>query len=182
MTKLARNLFITFLSIILILSFLFTGCAQTPLQPEPAASSTPQESPPAAADNGTDNVTKPKPQRIEGVNLPPMPYPDKGNPKLNTFLNGLIKAEKQGEAESFARQRNVKLVDGKVRVEVEAMPGQLDAAANATAALGTVEIISLTLNAISAVVPIMNLTALAEEKSIRFIRQPVSPTTLAPDK
>ena len=44
MKKLARNLFVISLSIILILSFLFTGCAQTPAQPEPSSPpATPRE-------------------------------------------------------------------------------------------------------------------------------------------
>ena len=111
-----------------------------------------------------------------GFNLPPIPDPDKGIPKLDGHLNQLILEEKQGKAEEFARQLNIKLIDGKVRVQIEAMPGQLDAAVVVTAATGTVEIISYTLNMVEAVVPITSLAVLAEKDSIRFIRIPVPPT------
>lgn len=115
-----------------------------------------------------------KPQGREGVNLAPMPQPDKGNEKLDTALNQLISAEKQGQAEAFARQRNIRLVDGKVRVHIEAKPGQLDKAANVTAKFGTIEIVSPRSNSVQALVPIASLTALAADDSIRVITIPVS--------
>ena len=137
-----------------------------------------------ASDNDTDNITNPIPllkPLQEGVNVPPMPDPDKGNPKLSTFLNQLILAEKRDEADSFARQRNVQLVDSKetvqkVRVEVDSSPGQLDVIANVAATTGTVELISRDFNGVQAVVPITSLTALAEEKSIKIIGIPVTPS------
>lgn len=103
----------------------------------------------------------------------PIDYPDKGNPKLDSALNQLIDAYNQGKAEEFARQRNIKLVDGKVRVEIRAVPGQLDVAANVSASVGTVELISRRSNGIQAVMPITSLTMLAEEESIGFIRDPI---------
>jgi hypothetical protein len=110
-------------------------------------------------------------------NLPPSPPPDKGNPKLDTFLNGLIKAEEHGEAESYARQSDVELVDGNVKVTIEAKLGQLDAAVKAASAVGNVELISSDINWVQAVVPINSLTDLAKEESIRLIRNPIRLST-----
>lgn len=118
-----------------------------------------QPTPPASENKETDR--------------PPVDYPDKGNPKLDSFLNQLIAAERRGEAEAFARQRDVQLTDGKVRVEIQAVPGQLDVAANVTASFGTIEVIARVQNAIQAVVPISDLAMLAEKESIQMIREPV---------
>ena len=112
----------------------------------------------------------------QGEDLSPLlEEPEKGNPKLDSHLNQLIRAERQGEAESFARQSDIELVDGNVRVEIECLPDQVDAAAKEARALGTVEIISRRLNGVQAVVPITSLTTLAEAESIRFIRLPWYP-------
>ena len=121
------------------------------------------------------NQTVPGSSDNRGFNLPPMPDPDKGNPKLDPRLQDLILAEKRGEAESFARQLGVGLMDGRVRVQIESLPGKLDATTNATAAVGTVEIIERDFNHVQAVVPISSLTALAEEESIHLIRIPITP-------
>lgn len=154
-----------FLSVFVILVLLLTACGQAP--PEQTTANEPKQVMPTEKPNN------------QGVNLPPMPQPDKGNPKLDSFLNQLIDAEKRGEAESFSRQRNTELVDGKVRVQIEAELGQLDAAAKAAAAVGTVELIVKDFNHVQAVVPITSLTALANEESIRFIGNPIksTPTT-----
>ncbi|MFC2071991.1 hypothetical protein ACFLUU_04655 [Chloroflexota bacterium] len=111
------------------------------------------------------------------TDAPPIDYPKKGNPKLSSHLWDLIEAEKQGEAESLAQSwgRGEDMVDGKVLVEIEASPGQLDAAANLTAAVGTIHIVSSRMNLVEAVVPITSLEALANQESIRFIRLPVRP-------
>ncbi|MFC2071268.1 hypothetical protein ACFLUU_00910 [Chloroflexota bacterium] len=109
--------------------------------------------------------------------LPPIDYPKKGNPKLDSHLWRLIEAEKLGEDESLARtwSRGDDVVDGKVRVEIEGLPGQLDAAVVAVAAVGTVEIISQRLNGLQAVMPITSLEVLANEGTIRFVRLPELP-------
>lgn len=99
--------------------------------------------------------------------------PEKGNPKLSGTLNQLIRAEEQGEAEEFARPRGIELVDGSVMVIIECEPGQAEAVAEAASALGIVELSILDL--VQVVVPITNLTALAEVESIRFIRLPIHP-------
>ena len=106
----------------------------------------------------------------EGEVLPLTPPLEKGNPKLDSHLNQLIWAERQGVAESFARQRDIQLVDGNVRVIIECMPRQVEAATEAANALGTVELRYR--NWVQAVVPITSLTALAEAESIHFVRLP----------
>ena len=78
---------------------------------------------PAAADN-------------EGVNLPPIGDLERGNPKLAGVLVRLIQAEKQGKAESFARQRVIQLQDDNVFVTIKSVPGQAEAAAKAATSAG----------------------------------------------
>jgi len=99
--------------------------------------------------------------------------PEKGNPKLDSQLNQLVLAESQGQAASFAQKSNIELVDGKVRVIVECLPDQVDAAIEAAHALGTVE--TTYDNLLQVVVPITSLSTLADEASIHFIRLPQYP-------
>lgn len=112
--------------------------------------------------------------------LSPMPNPfpptssDKGNPKLDSQLNQLVRAESRGEATSFAEQSNIELVDGNVRVIVECLPDQVDAAIKAVSALGVVE--TSYRNLLQVVVPITSLITLADAASIRFIRLPQYPS------
>jgi len=104
--------------------------------------------------------------------LSPM-LPDKGNPKLDSQLNQLVSAERRGEAASFAEQSDIELVEGNVRVIVECLPDQIDAAVKAVSALGVVE--TSYRNLLQVVVPITSLTTLADAESIRFIRLPQYP-------
>ena len=106
----------------------------------------------------------------EGQDLPPIEVPEKGNPKLDSQLNQLVLAERRGEAASFAEQSNIELVDGAVRVIIECVPGQLEAATEAASALGVVE--TSYRNLLQVVVPITSLTTLADAASIHFIRLP----------
>jgi len=91
--------------------------------------------------------------------------------KLEGHLNQLIRAEEQGEAEEFARQRVIELVDGSVRVIIECLPGHAEEVARAAGAFGIVELTHRDL--VQAVVPITNLNALDELEGIRFIRLPI---------
>jgi len=107
----------------------------------------------------------------EIINLPSFDRPDKGNPKLDSQLNQLVRAERLGEAESFAEQSNIELIEGNVRVIIECVPNQIDnAMLEAQNAGATIEMDYD--NLLQVVVPITNLTTLAETESIRFIRLP----------
>ena len=106
-------------------------------------------------------------------------FPEKGNPKLDSQLNQLVLAESQGQAASFAQKSNIELVDGKVRVIVECLPEQVDAAVKASSALGIVETSYDNLLQVS--VPVTSLSTLAGEASIHFIRLPQQPLP-APNK
>ncbi len=107
------------------------------------------------------------------IDLPPLDLPEKGNPKLDSQLNQLVSAESRGEATSFAEQSGIELVEGNVRVIVECLPDQIDAAVEAVSALGVVE--TTYRNLLQVVVPITSLTTLADAESIRFIRLPQYP-------
>jgi hypothetical protein len=111
----------------------------------------------------------------EVLNLPPFDRPDKGNPKLDSQLNQLVRAERLGEAESFAEQSNIELIEGSVRVIIECVPNQVDNATIAANNAGaTIEMDYDDL--LQVVVPITSLTALTDAESIRFIRLPQYPT------
>jgi hypothetical protein len=104
---------------------------------------------------------------------PPYESIQKGNPKLDSQLNQLIQAEQRGDAASVAEQSNIELVDGNVRVIVECLPDQANAAFEAAIDLGTVE--TSYNNLLQVLVPITNLSVLADETSVRFIRLPQYP-------
>lgn len=121
--------------------------------------------------------TNPPASDNKGLILSRIPDPDKGNPKLDSRLQDLIRAEKQGQAEAFAQQRGIDLLDGGVRVIIECVPGQVEAAAKAAINVGAKQVSSQAeTNWVVAVVPITSLTALTEEQSIKLIRIPVTPT------
>ncbi|MDP3947651.1 MAG: hypothetical protein Q8Q41_03105 [bacterium] len=131
-----------------------------------------------ASNQAGTELPSPEQEKPKEKDLPnKMPQLEKGNPKLGSALWQLIEAEKRGEAESFARQGDIKLVDGGVLVTMESVPGQVEAAAKAAINAGAQHLqagsIGITKDWLDAVVPITSLEALANEESIRFIALPV---------
>ena len=110
----------------------------------------------------------------EVTDLPPLELPDKGNPKLDSQLNQLIQAATKGEAVSFAEQHDIELMDGKVRVIIECLPGQFEAATKAATEAGA-KVETSHDDLLQVLMPITNLTTLADTASIRFIRLPQYP-------
>ena len=133
--------------LIMLPALIMVGCQQ---QPEPAPTLSPMPNP-----------------------LPPA-SPDKGNPKLDSQLNQLVRAERNGEATSFAEQSSIELVDGAVRVIIECVPGELEAATEAATNAGA-KLETSYRNLLQVVVPITSLTTLADAESIHFIRLPQYP-------
>ncbi len=113
----------------------------------------------------------------EQLELPSEPV-EKGNPKLDSQLNQLVRTESRGEAASFAEQSNIELVDSAVRVIIECVPGQLEAATEAATNAGAKLETSYD-NLLQVVVPITSLTTLADAQSIHFIRLPQYPSPAA---
>lgn len=109
------------------------------------------------------------------TDLPPLDSQDKGNPKLDSQLNQLVRAERRGEATLFAEQSDIKLVDGSVRVIIDSVPGQLETATEAAANAGAKLETSYN-NLLQVVVPVTKLSTLAKETSIHFIRLPQYPS------
>ena len=106
---------------------------------------------------------------------PPSPsLPEKGNPKLDSALNQLVSAERRGEAASFAKQTNITLVNGDVRVVIECVPGQLEAATEAATNAGA-KIEADYKDLLQVTVPVASLSTLADAESIHFIRLPQQP-------
>ena len=112
------------------------------------------------------------------IDLPPSDLPDKGNPKLDSQLNQLVHAERNGEAASFAEQSNIELVNGAVRAIIECVPAQLEAATEAATNAGARLETSYD-NLLQVVVPITKLSTLADAASIHFIRLPQYPLPAA---
>ncbi len=100
--------------------------------------------------------------------------PKKGNPKLDSQLNQLILAQAKGEAASFAQNTNIGLTDGRVRVVIECVPGQLEAASKAAISSGA-QLETTYENLIQVSIPVTSLTALTNTESIRLIRLPQQP-------
>lgn len=94
------------------------------------------------------------------MNIPPPDLPDKGNPKLDSQLNQLVRAEMRGEAASFAQQSSIELVDGRVRVIIECVPGQLEAASEAATNAGA-KLETSYENLLQGLVPVASLSTLA---------------------
>lgn len=113
-----------------------------------------------------------------GQDLPQIEMPEKGNPKLDSQLNQLVTAQSRGEAALFAEQSAIELVEGRVRVIIECVPGQVEAATEVATDAGA-QLETSHDNLLQAVVPISSLTTLADEESIHFIRLPRYPLPAA---
>jgi len=105
--------------------------------------------------------------------LPPIELPEKGNPKLDSQLNRLASTATARRSHSLAQESNVNLVDGKVRVIVECQPGQIDDAAKMAGDLGIIE--TTYGNLLQVIIPATSLSALADTRSIDFVRLPQQP-------
>ena len=107
---------------------------------------------------------------MQGCNCEPAEHP-----KLSSMLNKLVQAEWRGEAEDFARPRNIELLyddAGLVSVEVEivCLPEKVEEAAEVVGTYGTLGVVAS--GSMVAIVPIASLPALADEEIIRHIRLP----------
>ena len=116
---------------------------------------------PAIADDGENLI----PAEIES--------PPKGNPKLDSRLNKMASESAEPVALSFAQQQAAPAEDNSIRLIIESVPGQAGEAVIAAGALGTVEAIHGDL--IQVLVPVSQLTALADSPNIRFARLPMEP-------
>jgi len=113
----------------------------------------------------------------DNVKVQSISVPDKVNPKLDSFLNQLAKAQKEGDSDSFARKKNVKLENGSILVIIESTSAELDKAVLALNNAGAGQIkagVGNINNWIRAQVPVTSLDTLADEESIQFIRIPSS--------
>ena len=109
----------------------------------------------------------------EGVKLPPPPPREIVNVNLDSALNQLIIAQRQGQAESFARQSNIELINESVWVIIEGAPGQVEAVTLAATEVGAERLRAGSIgdmkNWLKALVPITSLEALANENNIERI-------------
>ena len=157
---------VTLVLVSLVLSIFALGCARPATAPipeeiNPPSSAPGQEKPPLPASVNTSSDNESVYPWDPGPTPPPSLPPYTGPPKLDRYLWYLIQAVERGE-----------LVDRSVRLIVEYVPGQSEAAAKVIAAVGTVEIISYRFGGIQALIPVSSLLALVEEKSIKAFREP----------
>lgn len=112
-------------------------------------------------------ATEMMPQEVE--------RPRRGNPKLESSLNQLLEAYKQGglaEAQAFAETRQIELKDGRVQVEIVATTTEAIAdLREAIEALGG-EYQSHYGNLLQALVPVDALETLAQRPDVEVIREP----------
>ena len=97
--------------------------------------------------------------------------------KLDSILQQLVEAERRGEAESYADQHRIELVNGSVRVIVECDPDMIEEGTEAARALGIVELEAivredLVYPRLQVLIPITSLNTLAGEKSITRVELP----------
>lgn len=92
---------------------------------------------------------------------------------LDTQLNALVEAQRQGKAEAFAKEHRIDLIDANVKVMIQAESGRTEAAIKLINQYGIVDFVSqFTPGLISATIPITSLITLVEDKSIKFIELP----------
>ena len=99
--------------------------------------------------------------------------PEKGNPKLDSQLNQLVSANTTKRVAAFAEESQIEVAGDNVRVIIECLPGQIEDAAEVADDSGIVE--ASYENLIQVVVPISQLTTLADAPSIRLVRMPWEP-------
>lgn len=136
---------------------------------------------PACASN--QDVTNPPSSDNKGVDSFPPPFqatpaperPKDWNPNLDSGLNQLIEAQKRGEADTFAQQAKIDLVNGSVRVTIFCASGQAEAVAKAATEAGAKQLCIRSGNRITAEVPITSLTTIANMDSVTSIELPVQP-------
>ncbi|MDP3880188.1 MAG: hypothetical protein Q8Q07_07800, partial [Dehalococcoidales bacterium] len=110
----------------------------------------------------------------EEPDLPPIVLPEKGNPKLDSRLNKMVAGKTARTAPGFAREDSAVSANEKVRVIIEGVPGQLQAAAEAAGNAGG-KLEASYKNLLQVEVPVTALTGLANAPAIRFVRMPWEP-------
>ncbi|MFC1990420.1 Ig-like domain-containing protein, partial [Chloroflexota bacterium] len=107
------------------------------------------------------------------LDLPEIELPDKGNPKLDSQLNRLVSAATTRRSFSAAQESSIEAAGDSVRVIVECLPDQIDAAFQTANASGIVE--TSYGNLLQVMAPVSQLAALADTPGIRLVRMPLEP-------
>ncbi|MFC1990988.1 S8 family serine peptidase, partial [Chloroflexota bacterium] len=143
-----RDLRLVLTTGIVVIAILFAGNASS--LPEPAI----------AADGESGNFTQTE-------------LPLKGNPKLDSALNRLASEYTAISPAPLMAKSAPQSSDTTIRVIIEAAPGQMAGIASAVGDLGSIEASYGDL--VQMVVPVSQLTALADRPEIRFVRPPNKP-------
>lgn len=117
---------------------------------------------PAVADSG------------EVLNTSRLEVPEKGNSKLDSYLNRLFSGETPKRADLSAGQGKIEVPSEAIRVIIECEPGQLGAAVPIAISLGASVEMSYR-DLLQVVTPVRALTVLANTPAIRFVRLPHYP-------
>lgn len=144
-----------------------TAIPESPLTVETGARS--------VKDDRAVETTIPIPATVEAVvELQETERPPAGNPKLDSALNQLLEACRQGGpagAQAFAETRRIVLDDGRVQVEVLIVEGMVDELREAIEAAGG-EYQGHYETLLQALVPLTALESLAQRPDVEMIRLP----------
>lgn len=94
--------------------------------------------------------------------------------KLDFNVKRLISAYEEGTVEEFAQQNKIELKDNSVTIVLECKTGQDEAVAKEIIKYGATQII-YSRGLVQGVVPITNLTVLADIPSVTLVRLPIYP-------
>jgi len=109
----------------------------------------------------------------EQLDLTEIELPDKGNHKLDSQLNRLVSKADARRSLITVPESSENVTEESVRVILEVLPGQVDAASRAAGNLGVIE--ASYGNLLQVTVPVSRLAALADDPNIRLVRMPQTP-------
>ncbi|MBN1190588.1 MAG: PD40 domain-containing protein [Dehalococcoidales bacterium] len=98
---------------------------------------------------------------------------EKGNSKLDSQLEPLIAAKDPEQFKVFAQQKSIDISEEQIRVVIERSKGDLEAIFHEVEAIGSIE--STYENLLQVMVPVSQLSALADIPGVDFVRLPYKP-------
>ncbi|MFC1921121.1 Ig-like domain-containing protein [Chloroflexota bacterium] len=103
--------------------------------------------------------------------LPPLELPEKGNPKLDSQLNRMVKSAGERRSSGMMQQSSAEQPGETVRVIIECLPGEAETVRNSAGDLGTVEVSYKDLVQVN--IPVSQLESLANNPGISLVRTPM---------
>jgi hypothetical protein len=94
---------------------------------------------------------------------------------ISSHLIGLIEAYEKGDIVEYAHNypTSMEIIDNGVRLTIECETGQAEAVAAKAASFGSIEIVHMKSDRVQMVIPIQNISKLADIPGVRFVRLPI---------